>query len=124
MNMANVKQDIPPNPHQEAINNLVNRVLPRIREQPFARNQKEPWLGNTAVDKAVIATIETIFAIADEDRAVQVAVEETPETFEAQTELFDTQTEVIEAEGESAPLTMSEPSILPAADATPDMDQS
>lgn len=67
MNMAN--KTPPPNPHQDAINNLAARVLPRVRAMPFAKNTREPWLGNTAVDKAVLATIETIFAIADEDAA-------------------------------------------------------
>jgi hypothetical protein len=62
----------PPHPHQEAINNLAARVLPRVKALPFAQNQKEPWLGNTAVDKAVLATIETIFNIADEDRAANI----------------------------------------------------
>lgn len=67
MNMAT--KPAPPNPHQEAINNLVARVLPRVRAMPFAKNTREPWLGNATVDKAVLATIEAIFAIADEDAA-------------------------------------------------------
>lgn len=67
MNMAN--KPAAPNPHQEAINNLVSRVLPRVRAMPFAKNNREPWLGNVTVDKAVLATVETIFAIADEDAA-------------------------------------------------------
>ncbi len=63
----------PPNPHQEAINNLASRVLPRVRALPFAKNTREPWLGNVTVDKAVLATIEAIFAIADEDAAKAAA---------------------------------------------------
>ncbi len=65
MNMANIKKA--PNPHQAAIDNLAARVLPRVRALPFAKNNREPWLGNATVDKAVLATIEAIFAIADED---------------------------------------------------------
>lgn len=63
------------NPHQEAINNLLLRVLPRVRQLPFAKNEKHPWLGNATVDKAVLATITTIFMLADEDRAAAVEVE-------------------------------------------------
>jgi hypothetical protein len=69
----------PPNPHQASIDKLVNRVLPIVRALPFAINRKEPWLGNAAVDKAVIATITTCFAIADQDRA---AAESAPLTSE------------------------------------------
>ncbi len=84
MNMANVKKA--PNPHQAAIDNLTARVLPRVRAMPFAKNSREPWLGNATVDKSVLATIETIFAIADEDAAAAA------------------KTEVVEATGESAPV--------------------
>jgi hypothetical protein len=74
MNMAKkTAPPLPPNPHQDAINNLVNRVLPRVRAMPFAKNNREPWLGNATVDKAVLATIEIIFAIADEDAAAKTA---------------------------------------------------
>jgi hypothetical protein len=62
----------PPHPHQDAINNLMVRVLPRVKALPFAQNQKEPWLGNTTVDKTVLATIETIFNLADEDRVSNI----------------------------------------------------
>lgn len=64
--MADIKTK---NPHQEEIDKLATRILPRVRAMPFAINHREPWLGNAAVDKAVIATIETCFALADEDRA-------------------------------------------------------
>jgi hypothetical protein len=69
----------PPNPHQESIDKLAGRVLPIIRAMPFAQNRKEPWLGNATVDKAVIATITTCFALADQDRllAEQSAAAET-----------------------------------------------
>lgn len=66
--MAQQKPAPMPNPHQESIDKLVNRVLPIVRSMSFAQNRKEPWLGNATVDKAVIATIETCFAIADQDR--------------------------------------------------------
>jgi hypothetical protein len=71
----------PPNPHQESIDKLANRVLPLVRAMAFAQNRKEPWLGNATVDKAVIATIETCFALADQDRllaAQQAAPVEPP----------------------------------------------
>lgn len=78
MNMA--IKPAPPNPHQEAINNLYARVLPRVRALPFAKNTREPWLGNATVDKSVLATIETIFAIADEDaKNAQPVIETTAE---------------------------------------------
>jgi hypothetical protein len=59
-----------PNPHQEEIDKLAIRVLPIVRAMPFAMNRKEPWLGNAAVDKAVIATLEVCFALADQDRNI------------------------------------------------------
>lgn len=64
------------NPHREAIDQLVNRVLPIVRAMPFAVNRKEPWLGNAMVDKAVIATIETCFALAAQDKAAEDAAPE------------------------------------------------
>lgn len=64
--MADIKEK---NPYQDAIDRLAVRILPRVRAMPFAVNSREPWLGNTTVDKAVIATIEACFAIADEDKA-------------------------------------------------------
>lgn len=73
MNMTQKVQK-PVNPHQEAIDALTARVLPRVKAMPFAVNRREPWLGNSAVDKAVIATIETIFALADEDRNASTTI--------------------------------------------------
>lgn len=74
--MAQIKA--PPNPHQESIDKLVNRVLPIVRAMPFAQNRKEPWLGNVTVDKAVVATIEACFTIADQDRAAAQSATEEP----------------------------------------------
>jgi hypothetical protein len=76
MSVANPKKTKVPevNPHQDAINRLAAQVLPRVRQMPFAKNSREPWLGNAAVDKAVIATIETIFALADETKAAADAM--------------------------------------------------
>ena len=63
--MADIREK---NPHQDEIDKLVSRILPRIRTMEFAINHREPWLGNTTVDKTVIATIEACFTLADEDR--------------------------------------------------------
>jgi hypothetical protein len=59
--------------HQEEIDKLVQRVLPRVRAMAFAKNPKHPWLGNPTVDKAVLATIETCFLLGEEDRIAREA---------------------------------------------------
>jgi hypothetical protein len=92
-----------PNPHQEAIDKLVNRVLPLVRAMSFAQNRKEPWLGNATVDKAVIATIETCFAIADQDR-MQAQAE-----FKAESEETLELEPVVEADAEVTPIVSETP---------------